>query len=49
MDKALKKAGRTVTFSRYEGAGHGGWSREDEIKSLKEMLEFVDTYIGPKK
>ena len=49
MDKALKKAGRTVTFSRYEGAGHGGWSREDEIKSLKEMLEFVDKYIGPKK
>ncbi|HYE45783.1 MAG TPA: S9 family peptidase [Caulobacter sp.] len=49
MEKALKKAGRPVIFSRYEGQGHGGWAREEEIKALKEMLDFVDKHLGPKR
>lgn len=49
MEKALKKAGRTVTFTRYENQGHAGWAPSEDIKALDQILVFVDKYIGPKK
>lgn len=48
MEKALKKAGKTVTLTEYPGA-HSGWGEVQEAKALTEMLVFVDKYIGPRK
>jgi dipeptidyl aminopeptidase/acylaminoacyl peptidase len=48
MEKALTKAGKTVTLTEYPG-GHSGWGEVLEAKALTEMVVFVDKYIGPKR
>jgi dipeptidyl aminopeptidase/acylaminoacyl peptidase len=48
MEKALTKAGKTVTLTEYAG-GHSGWGEVQEAKALTEMIVFVDRYIGPKR
>jgi len=47
MKKALDKAGHATRLITLEGAGHSGWSDEDERMVMTEIGEFVKGHIGP--
>ncbi len=46
MEKALKRAGRSVRLIELEDEGHGGWDSETEASFLAEMIAFVEAAIG---
>lgn len=46
MEKALKKAGKPVTFIELEDEGHGGWSLENEMIYLESIEAFLQEHIG---
>ena len=47
MAQALKRAGKDVKLSVYEGEGHSDWSRPDEEAALTEVADFVASHIAP--
>lgn len=46
MEKALRKAGRTVTLTVLEGEGHDDWSSENDEKVLTQIGAFVEKHLG---
>jgi dipeptidyl aminopeptidase/acylaminoacyl peptidase len=46
MYKQLKKAGKEVKFVELDGGDHQLSSAENRNKALKEIVSFVNKYIG---
>jgi dipeptidyl aminopeptidase/acylaminoacyl peptidase len=44
--RVLKKAGKDVRLTTYKDEGHGGWSQEDELQNLKEIVGFFEPHLG---
>lgn len=46
MEKALKKAGKSVRLTTYKNEGHGGWSNQHELQNLQEIIAFFQPYLA---
>ena len=46
MHKALKKAGKNVRLTTYKMEGHGGWSHENALQNLEEIITFFEPYLA---
>ncbi|HKR33404.1 MAG TPA: S9 family peptidase [Steroidobacteraceae bacterium] len=46
MHKALKKAGKNVRLTTYKMEGHGGWSQENALQNLEEIITFFEPYLA---
>ncbi len=46
MEKALKKAGKDVTYLELEEEGHNNWDLENDILYLETIKSFLDQHIG---
>jgi len=46
MYKALKKAGKDVRMTTYKMEGHGGWSQENEVQNLDEIIGFFEPHLA---
>ena len=45
-ERALKKAGKNVRMTTYRDEGHGGWSQENELKNLEEIVDFFKPHLA---
>lgn len=45
-ERALKKAGKNVRMTTYRDEGHGGWSQENELKNLEEIIDFFKPHLA---
>jgi dipeptidyl aminopeptidase/acylaminoacyl peptidase len=41
MKKALEKAGKPVTYIKFEGQPHSSWDTEEEIRQIEAAIEFL--------
>jgi dipeptidyl aminopeptidase/acylaminoacyl peptidase len=46
MEKALKKAGKSVRMTTYKNEGHGGWSYKNELQNLEEIIAFFEPHLA---
>ena len=47
MQGALRKAGKQVTMTTYKMEGHGGWSYENEVQNINEIIAFFRPHLAP--
>ena len=47
MERALKRAEKSVKLVRIKKAGHGLLDGDERVTALREMSDFVDQHIGP--
>lgn len=46
MEKALKKAGKSVKLLLVDGEGHPNWTLDNQEKAFQQVIAFLDQYIG---
>jgi dipeptidyl aminopeptidase/acylaminoacyl peptidase len=46
MEKALKKAGKSVRMTTYRNEGHRGWSSKNELQNLQEVIAFFQPLLA---
>lgn len=44
--RTLKKAGKNVRMTTYRMEGHGGWSQENELQNLEEIVAFFKPHLA---
>lgn len=47
MERALKKAGKSVRYIAFEGTGHSGWATDDEVRQIEEAIAFFKPFLNP--
>lgn len=45
MERALRKAEKEVRMITYNSEGHGGWSYENEVSALHEIITFLRPHL----
>jgi dipeptidyl aminopeptidase/acylaminoacyl peptidase len=47
MEKALKRAGKTVETLYFKGEGHGFYKLEHRVTAYSKVMDFLQRHIGP--